>query len=327
VDRRAMDAPALTTLGGTGLQVSPVGLGLAALGRPGYINLGHAEDLAGHTDVASLEAATHAVLDAAYAGGVRYFDAARSYGKAEAFLGKWLTRRGLEPGEVTVGSKWGYTYTADWRVDAPVHEVKALEVATLRRQLGESERLLGPNLDLYQIHSATLDSGILDDPAVLDELARMRASGLSIGLTVTGSDQAETIERALEVGGFDTVQATWNLLERSAGSMLAEAHAAGLGVIVKEPLANGRLTPRGAIPELIEAAHSVDSTPDALALAAALAQPWSDVVLSGAATVEELESNLASLALDVPPELVERLDTITEDPVSYWRARAELPWN
>ena len=78
MDRRAMDAPALTTLGGTGLQISPIGLGLAALGRPGYINLGHATDLAGHTDVESLEATTHAVLDAAYAGGVRYVDAARS---------------------------------------------------------------------------------------------------------------------------------------------------------------------------------------------------------------------------------------------------------
>jgi aryl-alcohol dehydrogenase-like predicted oxidoreductase len=92
-----------------------MGLGLAALGRPRYINLGHASDLAGHTDADSMQRAAHAVLDAAYAGGVRYFDAARSYGKAEAFLATWLRRRGLGPNEVTVGSKWGYTYTANWR--------------------------------------------------------------------------------------------------------------------------------------------------------------------------------------------------------------------
>src|SRR3979409_467979 len=115
-----------------------MGLGLAALGRPDYINLGHAADLAGHTDEASLEVAVHTVLDAAYALGVRYFDAARSYGKAEAFLATWLGRRGLGLGEVTIGSKWGYTYTADWRVDAPVHEVKDLSVATLRRQFAET---------------------------------------------------------------------------------------------------------------------------------------------------------------------------------------------
>src|SRR5581483_11890912 len=105
-------------LGRTPLVASRLGLGLAALGRPGYINLGHADDLAGHTDVASMERAAHAVLDAAYDAGVRYFDAARSYGKAEAFLASWLARRGLAPGDVTVASKWGYTYTTDWRVDA-----------------------------------------------------------------------------------------------------------------------------------------------------------------------------------------------------------------
>jgi aryl-alcohol dehydrogenase-like predicted oxidoreductase len=324
VDRHDVDAAALTTLGRTGLVVSRIGLGLAALGRPGYIDLGHASDLAGHTDVESLEARTHAVLDAAYTGGVRYFDAARSYGRAERFLASWLERRGLGPGEVSVGSKWGYTYTARWRVDAPVHEVKDLSAAHLRRQLAESESLLGRDLRLYQVHSATLESGVLGDPAVLEDLARLRARGLAIGITVTGPGQAETIERALEVGGFDSVQATWNLLERAAGPALAAAHAAGVGVIVKEALANGRLTARGAIPELAEAAREAGGTPDALALAAALAQPWADVVLSGAATVGELESNLAALRLAVAPGL---LDTLREDPVSYWRTRAALPWN
>src|SRR5881275_1822007 len=57
------------SLGTTGLTVSRIGLGLAALGRPGYINLGHARDLASHTGVAALEAQTHAVLDAAWAAG------------------------------------------------------------------------------------------------------------------------------------------------------------------------------------------------------------------------------------------------------------------
>jgi aryl-alcohol dehydrogenase-like predicted oxidoreductase len=317
----------LTTLGNTGLTVSRIGLGLAALGRPGYINLGHASDLAGHTDVRSMELRAHSVLDAAHAEGVRYFDAARSYGRAEAFLATWLRGRGLGRGQVTVGSKWGYEYTADWRVDAPVHEVKDLTAGTLRRQFAESHDLLGPNLCLYQIHSATLDSGVLDDAAVLEELSRLRASGLLIGLTVTGPKQSETIERALEVGGFDTVQATWNLLEPAAGSALAAAHAAGVGVIVKEALANGRLTVRGDVRELAEAAARAGTTPDALALAAALAQPWADVVLSGADTAEQLKSNLAAIALDPDTELLQRLDGIREDPVAYWQTRAALPWN
>jgi aryl-alcohol dehydrogenase-like predicted oxidoreductase len=311
----------ITTLGDSGLPVTRIGLGLAALGRPAYINLGHAFDVAGETDVSSLERHAHAVLDAAYAGGVRYFDAARSYGRAEAFLAGWLVRCGLGRDEVTVGSKWGYRYTGDWRVDAEVHEVKELSADMLRRQLAETRELLGHHLRLYQIHSATLDSGVLDDPDVLDELAQLRATGVLIGLTTSGARQAATIERALEVGGFDSVQSTWNLLEPSAGPALAAAPATGLGVLVKEALANGRLTERGDVPELIEAARRAGATPDALALAAVLAQPWVDVVLSGAATVAQLESNLTALEIDPEP-----LDGLVEDPEAYWGKRSELPW-
>lgn len=314
-------------LGQTGLAVTRIGLGLASLGRPGYINLGHAGDLEGDTAVATLEARAHAVLDAAWAGGVRYFDAARSYGRAEAFLASWLARRGLSPGQLTVGSKWGYTYTAEWRVDAEVHEVKELSLETLCHQEEESRGLLGAHLQLYQIHSATLESGVLEDRAVLDELARLRAGGMRIGLMTTGPRQAETIRRALQVGAFDAVQATWNLLDRSAGPALADARAAGLGVIVKEAVANGRLTERGDVPALREVAAQAGVGADALALAAVLAQPWVDVVLSGATTVAMLESNLRALSADVDGAVLERLASVREDPEAYWRRRSELAWN
>jgi aryl-alcohol dehydrogenase-like predicted oxidoreductase len=318
----------MRTLGATGLPVSPLGLGLAALGRPGYINLGHHDDV-GDTDVDAMERHAHAVLDAAHEGGVRYYDAARSYGRGEAFLASWLERRGLAPGDVTVGSKWGYTYTADWRVDVAEHEVKDLSVQTLRRQLGETRALLGDHLALYQIHSATLESGVLDDARVRDELARLRDEGVFVGLTATGPRQADTIEHALEVGGFDAVQTTWNVHERSATAALAGAHEAGLGVIVKEALANGRLTARGGEAEgpLITAARERGTTPDALALAAVLAQPWADVVLSGAATADTLGSNLAALDVTWDAQLDERLAELAEPADAYWERRAELAWN
>jgi aryl-alcohol dehydrogenase-like predicted oxidoreductase len=314
----------ITALGSSGLTVTRIGLGLAALGRPGYITLGHASDLAGHTDVASMERGAHAVLDAAFAGGVRYFDAARSYGKAEAFLSSWLEQRGLGRDEVTVGSKWGYTYTADWRTDAEVNEVKDLTAANFRRQLAETHALLGDHLRLYQIHSATLESGVLDDGEVLEELAALRSTGVLIGLTTTGPGQGATLERAIEVGGFDSVESTWNLLEPSAGPALAAANAAGMGVMIKEALANGRLTDRGDVPALTAVAREAGVTPDALALAAVLAQPWVDVALSGATTVPELESNLTAIGQEVD---VTRFDGIVEDADTYWKQRSELPWN
>jgi aryl-alcohol dehydrogenase-like predicted oxidoreductase len=291
---------------------SRIGLGLAALGRPGYINLGHGADLGGDVDMSALETRSHEVMDAARAAGISYFDAARSYGRAEEFLTSWLESRGIEPGEVTVASKWGYVYTADWRVDAEQHEVKDLSVENLRRQAEKSRALLGDHLRLYQIHSATLESGVFEDPAVREELERLRAEGLEIGFTSTGPRQRETIERGLEVGGFDAVQATWNLLERSAGPALAAAHEAGLRVIVKEALANGRL---------------IGTMSDAVAIAAALAQPWADVVLSGATTVQHVESNVRALDLDYDESLDVELAGLLEDPDSYWSTRAALPWN
>jgi aryl-alcohol dehydrogenase-like predicted oxidoreductase len=136
--------------------MSAVGLGLAALGRPGYLNLGHGDDLGADRSVTELERRCHEVLDAGYAAGVRHFDAARSYGRAEEFLASWLDARGIEPGAVTVSSKWGYTYTAGWQVDADPPEVKDLSLDTLRRQLGETRGRLGRWLSVYQIHSATV---------------------------------------------------------------------------------------------------------------------------------------------------------------------------
>ena len=322
-------------LGSTGLTVTPVGLGLAALGRPAYIDLGRPTDLGPDRGIEALERRCHEVLDAAYAAGIRYLDAARSYGRAEEFLASWLRKRGLVPSDLTIGSKWGYTYVGDWRMDADTHEVKDHSLPALTRQAAETRSLLGDHLDLYQIHSATLDSGVLEDRAVLDELTRLRDQGLVIGLSSSGPAQAATIRRALELttagkAPFACVQATWNLLEPSAGPALAEVGQAGWGVIVKEAVANGRLTPHGRGPATVTLARIAathDAGPDAVALAAVLANPWADVVLSGAVTPAQLESNLAAPQLELAPDELEELTTLAEPPERYWKERAALSWS
>ena len=129
---------------------------------------------------------------------------------------------------------------------------------------------------------------MLDDPEVRTLLAELRSRGVAVGFSATGTEQPDTIRRAIEVGGFDTVQATYNLLERSAGDALEAAHDAGMGVIIKEALANGRLTARGGIGPLTDAARRLGTTEDAVALAGVLARPWVDAALSGAATVDQL---------------------------------------
>ncbi len=322
-------------LGATGLTVSPIGLGMAALGRPAYINLGHDRDLGDDRGVEAVERHADEVLEAAWDAGIRYLDAARSYGRAEEFLASWLHARDVPAGAAVVGSKWGYRYVGDWRTDAEAHEVKDHSAEALARQWKESRALLGTHLALYQIHSATVETGVLRDPAVLEFLARLRTEqGVLVGVTTTGPNQAAAVREALDarVDGFAPfacVQATWNVLEPSVGPALAEAHDAGWGVILKEAVANGRLTDRERDPGILERRAPLDRLAeerdvgiDAVALAAALAQPWAHAVLSGAATVEQLRSNLRALDVDAPEtDAVEALD-----PEEYWSRRSALPW-
>ena len=153
-----------------------IGLGLAALGRPGYINLQRNAEI-GDKESRSVEAMreqSYQVMDAAWASGIRYFDAARSYGKAEEFLEGWLRSRKIAPSEVAVGSKWGYRYTADWRIDTgnEPHEVKDHSAAHFQTQQAETLGLLSEYLNLYQIHSATIESGVLEDAAGAQPLPR-----------------------------------------------------------------------------------------------------------------------------------------------------------
>ena len=107
-----------------------------------------------------------------------------------------------------------------------------------------------------------------------------------------------------------------------------------MGVIVKEALANGRLTPRNTQPEfaaklalLTAQAGRLQTSVDALALAAVLAQPWASVVLSGAATVEHITSNWQATAVAWDQDAAAALTPLTQSPTDYWNIRKSLDWN
>lgn len=320
-------------------KASRIGLGLAALGRPGYINLGHAKDLQQDYKVANMEARTHEVLDEAWKLGIRYFDAAQSYGKAEEFLSSWLAKQAATPAQLAVGSKWGYTYTADWKVVAEKHEVKEHSIQVLNKQWPESWERLHPYLQLYQIHSATFESGVLANKEVLNRLSEIKQEGTWIGLSLSGPAQAAVLEKALEVEIdkvplFNAVQASWNILERSAEEMLIAAHNEGLKIIIKEALANGRLTLRNQ-EEAFQAklskaqgdAKRLNGSLDAWALAAVLARPWVDIVLSGAATVEHIQSNMRAEVIIWDGQAEKVIEDFVEEAEEYWQKRKALEWN
>ncbi|MGI5127352.1 aldo/keto reductase [Pseudonocardia sp. CA-107938] len=312
-----------------------VGLGLAALGRPAYITSGRSSDLGTGRSVDDLRERTHAVLDAAYAAGVRYLDAARSYGRAEEFLAGWLAAH-PEIDDVEVGSKWGYRYVGEWRLDADVHERKEHSVRAFHEQRAATAATLGDRLGIYYVHSVTPESAALTDPALHRALADLRRTGVRVGASTSGPHQAEVVRRVLDitVDGtplFTAVQCTWNLLEPSVGPALADAAAAGTLVVVKEAVANGRLAPGGgdaapAVKAVTAAAEQLGVPVDQLAIAAALAQPWAWRVLSGAVTVEQVRSNVAAARHQLPVDVLQDLLADAEDADDYWAARARRTW-
>lgn len=115
-----------------------IGLGMAALGRPGYINLNRSAVFDNNSNNAQertvdlMQNQANDVMkvlfqEAKNANISPWFDCARSYGLSEKFVGEYLKSNNVKPDEVYVTSKWGYTYVADWKVklnDGEPHEVK-----------------------------------------------------------------------------------------------------------------------------------------------------------------------------------------------------------
>ncbi|MDO9398983.1 MAG: hypothetical protein Q7T71_20750, partial [Herbiconiux sp.] len=178
-----------------------------------------------------------------------------------------------------------------------------------------------------------------------DRLRALAASGVRVGFSTSGPHQAEVIDAALALSDspFSAVQSTWNLLEPSVGPALARANDAHWLVVVKESLANGRLaappapasaaaapTPgaseasiRSAEAAAADLAEVDGQTLAGLAIGAAVAHPWADIVLTGAVTRAQLRQNLAALPPSVPES---RLAALAEPPAEYWASRAARPW-
>ncbi|WJJ97468.1 aldo/keto reductase [Algibacter luteus] len=319
-----------------GKNITKLGLGLAALGRPEYINIREDESI--DKSEKAFKQNTFSVLDEAYQLDVRYFDTAPSYGKGEAFLQEWIDTRKHQ--DVILGTKWGYTYVANWELGYEgKHEIKEHSLNKLLEQWEVSKKLL-PNLKYYQVHSATFDSGILENEEVLNQLHFIKKqTGLKIGITTSGANQKDIIEAALKIqieNGplFDSFQVTYNIFEQSTFSILKTILNTGRSVIIKEALANGRIFQNEKFQHYSETYRILDQLSkkygvgaDAIALRFVMDNLQPTFVLSGASNLNQLQENLKAKSFHLTNPELSILESMVVSPDNYWQERSALSWN
>ena len=268
---------------------------------------------------------------------MRYFDTAPGYGLAEALVLEWLQTKN-DP-TIEIATKWGYTYTANFDKNAIIHEVKEHSLAKLNAQWDFSKQLL-PYLKVYQIHSATIETGVLENSKVLERLASLKKEhNLKIGLTTTGTNQAEVIKKALNItvdgaSLFDLFQVTYNFLDQSLLEILEELIHANKSIVIKEALANGRVFRNESYPhynkmyevlEGISKKHNVGV--DAISLKYCEQTVPNSIVLSGASTNAQLKQNLQLNTFSLSNNEIELLNSFKITPEFYWKERKQLIWN
>ena len=230
-------------LGETGLVVSEIGVGGAGLG---------------HRWGTTSDEEAIATVRAALAAGVNFFDVAPRYGKGRA---ERNVGRGLEGQRerAVVASK---VFLSPEQLDDVAGSVERSLAQTL-------EDLGTDHLDLYQLHNQiTMARGsmalslsledVLGPRGVVETLQRLREEGAVRFIGCTGLGEAEAVRAVIGEGGLNTVQAYYNLLNRSAaeplppgsglhdhGQIIPLAASHGLGVIVIRNLAGGVLSGEG----------------------------------------------------------------------------------
>jgi aryl-alcohol dehydrogenase-like predicted oxidoreductase len=320
--------------------MSKIGLGTAAIGRPLYINIKDVKQ-SEPFDLIKFRKAGEELLDFAYARGIRILDTAPGYGLAEDLVTQWLKKSKIT--DVAVSSKWGYTYVADFSATAIEHEVKEHSLAKLNEQWEVTKELL-PSINLYQIHSATLDTKVLENKEVLKRLHELKIThNIKMGLTTTGDNQLEVMRLAMDVEVeheplFDSFQVTYNVFDQSIAEWIgasSDSYRDDRKIIVKEVLANGRIFPNvhryphyaAHYKLLLELSKKYAVGVDAVALRFCMDSINSDIVLSGASNKQQLSENLEAYDFVLTEEEIARIRTLKVVPEGYWSERKKLEWN
>lgn len=311
-----------------------IGLGTAAIGRPQYINVRIGQN-SKTVDLADFRKHGIRALEVAYKAGIRYFDTAPGYGMAEQIISEWLNKNDRK--DIEVATKWGYKYTANFDPNAKIHEIKDHSIDLLNEQWTHSIEII-PNLTTLQIHSATFESGVLNNEEVLHRLFEIKEKhGVHIGMTSTGENQIDVLKHALDVhiNGhqlFDVFQVTYNVLDQSLAGVIQDFQ--GKRVVVKEAMANGRLFRNEKYQHHTSVYNSLERIAqkyqvgiDAVAIRFCIDSINPFAVLSGASYQQQILENLKADTFQLTGEELEELRSIAVSPTVYWNERKLLVWN
>jgi aryl-alcohol dehydrogenase-like predicted oxidoreductase len=217
-------------LGGTGLELSSVGLGCGNFG-----GIGSAPELFGRGEN---EAEAFAIMDRAVAAGVNFFDTAASYGggRSESWIGNWRSDRRER---VLLSTKVFWSVTGD-----PAD--RGLSRDRILRELdGSLARLRADRVDMYLTHEQDPETPIGETLQALDELVLAGKVG-AIGVSNVDGEQLQEALAASDRRGltrFGWVQNEYSLLRREAErEVLPVCAREGLGFTPFSPLCGGWLT-------------------------------------------------------------------------------------
>ena len=286
--------------------MSRLGLGLAELSR--------------HERPAEVADAGR-VLSAALDNGINFLDTAECYGNTEELIGGTVSHR---RDEYVLATKAGHIAG-----DATGEPWTA---ATIDASIDQSlRRLKTDRVDLVQLHSPTLAK--LKQGDIVEALKRAQDAGKTRFIGFSGDNEAA--HWAVESGQFATLQTSFNLVEQDArDGLLQKAAAAGMGIIIKRPVANGVwgkdhspseyadeyfqrwevMREMGPVPEAPE-------DPVLLAMGFVLAQPEVDTVIVGTHNPAHVLSNieLVEKHLPIPAAAIEELQRRFAEVGAGWK--------
>jgi aryl-alcohol dehydrogenase-like predicted oxidoreductase len=215
----------LRNLGRTDIRISPIGLGCWQFSKQ--------SNFAGKFWPMLEDEVIRDIVKVSLDGGINWFDTAELYGggASERELSMSLADLGVQPGTVTIATKW-------WPI--------LRTASNIRKTIDDRLKALSPfPVDLYQVHNPFGFSPVgkeMDAMAGLVSAKKIRY----IGVSNYSAKQMRTAWETLNKKGITLVsnQVRYNLLDRKieTNGIMDTAKELGITIIAYSPLAQGLIT-------------------------------------------------------------------------------------